>query len=166
MRIINWLALGLGTAAIATAAPARPGTGSFSGGSSQAGAPNAAWNHAGQGGYFRFGPGAWKDERRYGRHRGRLGGRGWSGYDPYGGVGIGGPPVGGVDPNGNGFFNGGGGRIGLRGGRPYYDYDRGYPYEWDSPAARRNDLGDEAARVAERPARCTMENGVRVCRGW
>lgn len=84
-------------------------------------------------------------------------------FNPYGGVGIAGP-VGEFDPYGNGFFTGGGGQIRLRGGRPHYDYDRGYSYQWASTTARRE--LDKEARVLAPPARCTVENRVRVCRGW
>ncbi|HEX8449942.1 MAG TPA: hypothetical protein VF652_10165 [Allosphingosinicella sp.] len=170
MRIIYWLALGLGTAAIATAAPAgRPASGGFAGPAPQVGVPGGGRHHMGPGGYFRFGPGRWNGDRRHGPHRRRFGRdewHGWSGgYGLYGGIGIAGPYEA-VDPHGNGFFAGGGGRIGVRAGRPYYDYDRSYPYEWNSAAAASGGGPSEEARPAGPPARCTLENGVRVCRGW
>ncbi|HEX8309582.1 MAG TPA: hypothetical protein VF645_14315 [Allosphingosinicella sp.] len=165
MRIIYWLALALGTAAIASAAPARPATGSFIGAGPKAGGPIGGGHHMGPGGGFRFGPGRWDGDRRHRPDRRRSGRHGWSGYGLYGGVGIAGP-VGAVDPHGNGFFNGGGGRIGLRDGRPYYDYDRSYPYEWNSAAASGHVRDEREARPVDRAGRCTMENGVRVCRGW
>jgi hypothetical protein len=69
-----------------------------------------------------------------------------------------------VDPHGTGFFAGGGGMIRMQGGRPLYDYDRSYPYEWRSPA------GPSVAWVVsdDQPgpdAGCSLERGVRVCRG-
>jgi hypothetical protein len=69
-----------------------------------------------------------------------------------------------IDPHGNGFFAGGGGEIRLRGGRPYYDYDRSYPYEW-APAAG-GPMGWVVEGEALPPeAACGVERGVRVCRG-
>jgi hypothetical protein len=71
-----------------------------------------------------------------------------------------------VDPHGNGFFAGGGGEVRVQGGRPHYDYDRSYPYEW-APAGRAREF--ELAEVGpstEASKRCTFEKGVRVCRGW
>jgi hypothetical protein len=164
MRIILWLALGLGTAAIAAAAPARPGTGSFIGPGTKVGGPGSGGNHMGPGGHFRFGPGRWNGDRRHRPDRDRFPGKGRGGYGLYDSFGIAGP-VEAVDPHGNGFFTGGGGRIGLRGGRPYYDYDRSYPYEWNSAAAV-NRRDEAESRPANPPGRCTMENEVRVCRGW
>lgn len=69
-----------------------------------------------------------------------------------------------VDPHGSGFFAGGGGAVRVQGGRPYYDYDRSYPYEW-APAGRPS-VGwtvDESDLKA--PPQCSVERGVRVCRG-
>lgn len=164
MRIILWLAAGVAAMAIGTAAAARPGgTGSGHGGS-----PPGVWfknggHHAGKPGHTRIGIGTIGVDRRRGGHHGRSGRDGWRGFNSYGGGGIAGP-VGQVDPYGNGFFNGGGGQVRLRAGQPYFDYDRAYPYEWASRHRDRQDWAE--ARTAERPARCTMENGVRVCRGW
>lgn len=160
MRIILWLAAGM-AAAIGTAGAARPGgTGSGHGAN-----PPGVWSTGGghqaaRGGHTRFGIGTIRIAPRRGRHHGRSDRRD---FHPYGGAGIAGP-VGEVDPYGNGFFNRGGGQIRLRGDRPYFDYDRGYPYEWAAAADERQEWNQ--ARTAERPARCTMENGVRVCRGW
>lgn len=76
-----------------------------------------------------------------------------------------------ADPHGNGFFAGAGGEIRLRAGRPYYDYDRSYPYEWASSAAgslRWSVDDEEVRREAERSLafpHCSIERGVRVCRG-
>ncbi|HEX8124660.1 MAG TPA: hypothetical protein VF548_03685 [Allosphingosinicella sp.] len=179
MRLIYWLALGLGTAAIATAAPAgRPASGSFGGPVPKAGGPGGPVGgyHAGPGWRFRVGPGDWRRDDRHGPGRGRGrdrwdrwdrygGSYGYDGYDGhglYGGVAVGGR----ADPYGGGFFAGGGGRIDLEGGRPRYDYDRAYPYEFGSAAAGRGDRSEGQDRPAERPGRCTMENRVRVCRGW
>jgi hypothetical protein len=168
MRIISGLAAGLAAIAIGSAAEARPG----GAGSGHGASPPGVWfktggNHGGKGGYGRSGPGAIGGDRHHGRHEGRDGRSGRYGrnsFDLYGGGGIAGP-VGEVDPYGNGFFNGGGGRIRLRGGHPYFDYDRAYPYEWASAAPTRQERPDEA-RASEPPPRCSFENGVRVCRGW
>jgi hypothetical protein len=160
MRIIFWLAAGLAATAIGPAAEARPG-GATPGGS----APSWSYgggHHAGKGGHTGFGIGWGKADRRPGRHHGRFGRHR---FHPFAGAGIAGP-VGEVDPYGNGFFNRGGGQIELRGGRPYYDYDRAYPYEWASTARTQEPESAEAERSASSPARCTFENGVRVCRGW
>lgn len=162
MRIILWLAAGVAAMAIGpAAAEAKPGTGSWNSGGPGV-SINGGGHHAGNGGHGRYGPGFGKGG---GRHHGRFGRHGRGGFNPYGGGGIAGP-VWEVDPYGNGFFNGGGGQIRLRGGRPYFDYDRAYPYEWASGArAREPEWAEEAARI-QAPARCTFENGVRVCRGW
>lgn len=161
MRIILWLAAA-GAAAIGTAVAARPaGMSSGQGGGFQIGWSNGGGHRAGKGVHTRFGPGAIRSDRRHGRHHGRSDRQV---FQPYRTVGIDGP-VGAADPFGNGFFTGGGGRISLRGGRPYYDYDRGYPYEW-TPAAGGRLEWEEETRTTGHPARCTMENGVRVCRGW
>lgn len=162
MRIILGLAAGVVAMAIGTAAAARPGgTGSGHGGS-----PPGVWSNAGhqagKGGRTRFGIGTTKVDRRHGRHHGQSARRD---LHPNGGAGIA-DPVGGVDPYGNGFFTGGGGQIRLRGGQPYFDYDRAYPYEWNRAAGARDGDRPSEARAAEPRARCTFENGVRVCRGW
>jgi hypothetical protein len=166
MRIILWLAAGAAAMAIGSAGEARRG----GPGPGQGTSPPGIWlkndgNHGGKGGYGRFGPGAMEGDRPQGRHHGGHGRSRWGGLNPYGGGGIAGP-VGAVDPYGNGFFNGGGGQIRLRGGQPYFDYDRDYPYEWASAARSREADRAEAEQPARAPARCTFENGVRVCRGW
>jgi hypothetical protein len=164
MRIILWLAAGVAAATLATAAPARPGgNGSGHGGSPAGGWSNGGGHYAGQGRVTRFGIGAIRVDRRRGRHHGRSGRSGRDDSNIYGGGGIAGP-VAEVDPYGNGFFTGGGGQIRLRGRQPHFDYDRGYPYQWASPAAR-PEL-DQEALATQTPARCTVENRVRVCRGW
>ncbi len=53
----------------------------------------------------------------------------------------------------------------MKDGRPVYGYDRSYPYEW-APAARGRPDWEAAESQAEPPPRCTVEQGVRVCRGW
>jgi hypothetical protein len=164
MRIISWLAAGVAAATLATAAPARPG----GGGSGHGGGPTGGWSnggghHAGQGRGTRFGIGAIRVDPGHGRHHRRFGRSGRDDFNLYGGGGIAGP-VGEVDPYGNGFFTGGGGQIRLRGGQPHYDYDRSYPYQWASTAARPEP--DQEATAIQAPARCTVENRVRVCRGW
>jgi hypothetical protein len=164
MRMIWLLAAAAGVAATGTAAPARPATAGFHNGSPQAGWSGGGGHHAGQGPFFRFRPGPGKGDRGHGRHHRRYGRDGWDGFNPYGAGGIAGP-VGAVDPYGNGFFNGGGGRIRMRGGRPHFEYDRAYPYQWTSAADGREPEAHED-RSDEPSPQCTYENGVRVCRGW
>lgn len=161
MRIYFWLAAGVGAMAIGTAAAARPG-GTSSG---HGGNPPGTWSSGGHhgGNYARRGLGPGVSKGDHGRRHGRFGRHGRDRSNAYGGGGVVGPVVA-VDPYGNGFFNGGGGEIRLRGGRPHYDYDRAYPYQWASAAGER--LEEERVRTVERPPRCTFENGVRVCRGW
>lgn len=168
MRTISWLAAGAAAIAIATAAPARPGGTGSGHGSLKVGWSGGGGHYKAGRGRSHFGIGPIGIDRRHGRHRGGFGRRDFHPYGPYGPYGAGGiaGPVGEVDPYGNGFFNGGGGRIRLRGGRPYYDYDRAYPYEWASATRPPDPDRAEAARRTEAPARCTFENGVRVCRGW
>jgi hypothetical protein len=165
MRLIYWLAAGIGAVAIATAAPARPGGGSPGHGKGFQGWSNGGGLPGGKGGHARPGTG-WSnggvDHRRHHRRHGRF----RQDYHVYGGAGIVGP-VGEIGRYGNGYFTGGGGEIRLKGGRPHFDYDRAYPYEFASVAGGRRDREEEEAmRPAERPGRCTFENGVRVCRGW
>jgi hypothetical protein len=166
MRIILGLAAGMAAMAIGSAAAAaRPGgTGSGHGGSPPGAWSNGGGHHAGKAGRTRFGTGTIEADRGHGRYRGRF--RHFSRQDflPYAGAGIGGS-FGALDPYGNGFFNGGGGRIRLQGGQPYYDYDRAYPYEWAPAAAGRVDAPEEKRAIEPAP-RCTVENSVRVCRGW
>ena len=71
---------------------------------------------------------------------------------------------GGVDPHGNGFFAGRGGEVRVQGGRPHYDYDRSYPYEW-APAASGGYAWTVEEEGFDAPPRCGQERGVRVCRG-
>jgi hypothetical protein len=174
MRIILGLAAALGAAAIGEAATAQsapafsgggvgagPGAGAQGGWSSAEGRPAPGGHrHLRQG--WSYGP-----DRRRGRHHdrpGRHARHGFQAYGAYGGAGIAGP-VGEVDPHGNGFFAGGGGDIRVRGGRPHYDYDRSYPYEWASATGRRPQ-SDEEESAPPPPPRCTFESGVRVCRSW
>jgi hypothetical protein len=159
MRIILLLAAA-GAAAIGTAASARPAA-RFTG--SPGAWASAGGHRAGTGWQGRSRPGMSRD-RRDGRHGGRPGRPGRDGLFVLDGGGIAGP-TGIVAPYGDGFFAGGGGEVRLRGGRPHYDYDRSYPYEWASAAGRRPDLEEEARPDEPRP-RCTLEHGVRVCRGW
>jgi hypothetical protein len=80
-------------------------------------------------------------------------------------------PFGLADPHGNGFFGGGGGEIRVMHGRPYSDDDRSYPYEWASAAAgptRRwvvEEGWDDSAYERTSYPVCSVERGVRVCRG-
>jgi hypothetical protein len=158
MRIILFLLTAAGAAA-SGAALAQSSTMSVSRHSVSAG-----WSQgrvAGRHQDFRRGPG--RDHRRDGRHHGRFG-HGGERFDlPFGGIGFV-DEFEAVDPHGNGFFADGGGRIRLRGGRPYYDYDRSYPYEWASAAAGRAGWSVTGYDVDETP-QCGVEHGVRVCRG-
>ncbi|HYD36027.1 MAG TPA: hypothetical protein VEA60_00320 [Allosphingosinicella sp.] len=155
MRIILVLAAA-GMAAAAAAASAQPagGAGGRSGisvGTMRPAARGPAFHRFKP---FRPGPG-----HHHRRHRGfeRPAFFGW-GAGGFEGVEA-------VDPHGNGFFAGAGGRVDLDGGRPYYDYDRAYPYEWASAAGG----GRLEWRVIGGPVdpapRCSSEQGVRVCRG-
>src|SRR3954470_3020004 len=99
------------------------------------------------------------DGRRDGRHRFDRGGEGF--LYSYGFA----EPFEPVDPHGNGFFAGVGGGIDLRGGRPYYDYDRSYPYEWASAAASRPTRWAPHEESLPPATTCGLERGVRVCRG-
>ncbi len=167
MRIILGLAAGMAAMAIASPAAARPGGGfNGPGGGLQTGWSNGGGHQGAKGVRTRFGIGRIEIDPRPGHHHRRHGRSGRHGLDGYGGLGIAGG-IGAVDPYGGGFFTGGGGRIRLRGGQPYYDYDRSYPYE-GAPAAEARVGPDEskADRFAEPRPRCTMENAVRVCRGW
>jgi hypothetical protein len=165
MRIILLAAAVIGAAALGSAASARPGGPAPGQGGGQPGSWSSGdGHHGGKGVRTGFGSDAAKGDGGHGRRHGRFGRSGRDNFRPYGAAGISGP-IEAADPYGNGFFNGEGGRIRLRGGRPHFDYDRGYPYEWASSDAR-SDRQDEAARPVERPARCNFENGVRVCRGW
>lgn|GEM_PF-6043068 len=125
-------------------------------------AASAGWSR-GQvpGRYQDFRRGTGRDHRRHDRrNHGRSGER----FDlPFGGIGSI-DEFEAVDPHGNGFFAGGGGQIRLRGGRPYYDYDRSYPYEWASATGGRAVWSAIEDDVDEAP-QCGVERGVRVCRG-
>ena len=162
MRIILLLAAAAGAAAIGTAAAAAPGRSAGHGSGAQGGWAATGGHRAGP---HRAGNG-WKARARSGedRRRGRFGrpGRDFALFD--GGYGLAGPG-GLVEPWGDGFFAGGGGEVRMKGGRPVYGYDRSYPYEW-APASGAPPEGSEAPDRGEPPRRCTVENGVRVCRGW
>lgn len=163
MRILLLLTAAAGAAATATPAPARPGghfTGSPGAWAASAGGHRAV---AGWQARSRSGLGQGRD-RRDGRPGGRFGRSGREGLLFYDGYGIAGP-TGLVAPWGNGFFAAGGGEVRLSGDRPHYDYDRSYPYEWAPASGGQPDVED-AARPAEPRPRCTIEHGVRVCRGW
>ncbi|HEX8262988.1 MAG TPA: hypothetical protein VF547_08955 [Allosphingosinicella sp.] len=159
MRIL--LLLAAGSAAVGTAAPARPAAdfagrgGGAPGVAASAGGPRvrSGWQV-----YVRPGLG------RPGHHRGRFGRPGRDGIDFDGGYGLAGPG-GIVAPWGDGFFAPGGGEVRMKAGRPVYDYDRSYPYEWPSAAGGRGRRW-EVGFVSEPPPHCTIEHGVRVCRGW
>jgi hypothetical protein len=158
MRIFLLLAAAAGMAAVAAAAPARPAGSPGSPGVGGPGAWDPGGGHGARSGWRgRSRPAAGRGrDRRDRRHGGRHG--------PYflDGFAIVWPGAQ-VAPYGNGFFADGGGGVRIRGGRPHYDYDRSYPYEWASPAAGRPDRDEE--RQAAPPPRCTFENSVRVCRG-
>jgi hypothetical protein len=52
------------------------------------------------------------------------------------------------------------------GGRPYYDYDRGYPYDWYRDDWARTAMPIASAKPVDTALRCEVEGaGVRVCRG-
>jgi hypothetical protein len=129
------------------------------------------WHYDGQDRAGRDRPGhhdSYDGHDRHGGHDRRDRWRGHRGGDhayAYGAGGFAGPYEA-VDPYGTGFFAGAGGGVRLRGGRPQFDYDRSYPYEWASVAGGREVWEVEEIRAAPPPGRCTMENGVRVCRGW
>jgi hypothetical protein len=162
MRIILGLAAAA-AAAIGTAAAARPGGSPGGPGGGSQPAWSSGGHHFAKGRHGRPRTGWVGTDRRRGPGHGRFDDR--RDFHPYGAAGIAGP-VGEVDPYGNGFFTGAGGQISLRGGRPHYDYDRSYPYEWASAAGGRREWVVVEERTSEPPARCTFENGVRVCRGW
>jgi hypothetical protein len=164
MRIISFLLTAAGVAAMGEAALAQSGTmstghrGSHSASAGWSRGPALGRHHDFRRGMAK-GPGS-----DHGRPHGRFG-RGGERFDlPFGGIGFI-DEFEAVDPHGNGFFAGGGGEVRLQGGRPYYDYDRSYPYEWASAAAAGSarwyideDEFDEAPQ-------CGVEHGVRVCRG-
>lgn len=162
MRTILWLAMAVGAVAVAgtSAAQSASPTNGHRGGP-QGMAP-AKSGHQFLGGVRRFKPGIGAESgRRHGRHHRRFGRGGESFAYPFGAGGIAGPFEA-VDPHGAGFF--GGGEVRSRGGRPYYDYDRAYPYQWASAAAGGFDrAGEEPA--SRSPVHCRLESGVRVCRG-
>ena len=149
MRTILLLAV-IGAAAAGTAAEAQPwGASAGRGGGSHLGHGRPA-----------PAPGLWRvrplrdkvghPDRRRGRFPGFAGGFGADGAYRT------------ADPWGDGFFSRGGGEVRMRGNRPHYDYDRSYPYEW-APASGGPAGWDEDPRPAV--PRCTVEHGVRVCRG-
>jgi hypothetical protein len=160
MRIILLLAAA-GAAAIGTAAAAaaRPGGGSPGPGPAWASAQPGRHHGVRSGWQARSRPGVRR--LRHGRRPGRFGPDGLYFYD---GFGIDGP-TGLVEPWGDGFFAGGGGEVRLKGGRPHYRYDRSYPFEW-APSGAHPQWDEQAGPGSEPPRRCTIEHGVRVCRGW
>lgn len=160
MRIVLFL---LTAAAAAASGAALAQSGIMSAGhSGRTHAPTGSWkpSHAtSRHRDFRRGDRRRHDGRRHGRSA-RHGDR----FDlPFGGIGYL-DEFEAIDPHGNGFFAGGGGEVRLSGGRPYYDYDRSYPYEWASAAG-----GGESRPVARDRAgaapQCGLEQRVRVCRG-
>ena len=166
MRITSFLLMASGAAAMGGAALAQ--SGSLPGRSS--GNPpsiSGSWKPGpgfGRHHDFRRGKARGPDRHhgRPGRHHGRFDRRGDDFAVAYGGIGSV-EDFEAVERHGNGFFAGGGGQVRLQGGRPYYDYDRDYPYEWASAAAGSARWVVESG--IDEPARCTAEHGVRVCRG-
>ncbi|HEX8621142.1 MAG TPA: hypothetical protein VF718_04160 [Allosphingosinicella sp.] len=162
MRIIHFPAAALGAAAIAAAASAQPASNGH-GGHPGASIPFDVGRVVGERAQGRPG---WGMHR--GRGHGRRGpgfGRGGAGFPyPFAAYGIDGEYRA-VDAHGTGFFAGAGGRIRMEGGRPYYDYDRAYPYEWASSAAGGPLEWRAGAIAGPSPERCSLEKGVRVCRG-
>ena len=167
MRIILLLAATLGVAAIGAAAPAQTGHA----GPGRGGGPNGGWHPGTSGPAFdllrpsraelRRGRGHHRHHRRHRRHHRDDRGQDFGFLYPFGAIAG---PFAAVDPHGNGFFAGAGGRVSLDGGRPYYDYDRSYPYEWASAAGGGHGPAADESRF--RPElRCAVENRVRVCRG-
>jgi hypothetical protein len=163
MRItLLLLAAGVSVAASGAAAAAEIARGSMV----RSGSPHGTWKPGGFGHGFKgmrpHGPhhGAGHDRRD--RHRGHHRSADANILYPYGG-GIA-YSYEAVDPHGGGFFAGGGGEVRVRGGRPYYDYDRSYPYEW-APAARGGYVWTVEEGELEAPPQCGLERGVRVCRG-
>ena len=136
--------------AVALAAPAQAQTTSFS-----SGHRGGAHGPPPAGDFFRTHRGFGHDRARHPRRsRGRFDRRAEPFYFGLGGYGE---PA---DPYGSGFFADGG-EVRMDGGRPFYDYDRSYPYEW-APASGRDWADGEAYAAA--PPLCAVEHGVRVCR--
>jgi hypothetical protein len=166
MRItLLLLAAGLSVAASGAAAAAEIARGSMV----RSGSAHGAFKPGGFGhGFKGVRPHRPHPGRGHGRHdrRGRHRGHDWSSDSgalyPYGG-GVA-YPFETVDPHGSGFFAGGGGAVRVRGGRPHYDYDRSYPYEW-APAGRDGTLWTVGESELPAPLNCALERGVRVCRG-
>ncbi|HEX8572598.1 MAG TPA: hypothetical protein VF759_07600 [Allosphingosinicella sp.] len=154
MRIISFLLIAGGAAALSGSALAQ--SGSLPGRPSGA-APtvSGSWlKGKGFGRHHGVRPGPGRHHRRFDRGGDRFEGA-------YGGI-ASVEDFEAVDPHGNGFFAGGGGEVRLNGGRPYYDYDRSYPYEW---ASARDGGARWVAEAVDEPERCASERGVRVCRG-
>jgi hypothetical protein len=156
MRIIFFLAAAAGAAAASGPAPAQTSSMGPRSGHPHASAANgsAGWILRSNPDFRRGRPGCDHDRRhdRFGRGgEGLLYSYGFDGAPDR------------VDPHGNGFFAGGGGGVVMRAGRPLYDYDRSYPYEWAPSAA-----GPGAGIASEGEDRsepfCSLERGVRVCR--
>ena len=164
MRFILFAAAGLAALAIAAAAPAKPGGSGSGQGSGPVGWSNGGGHHGGKGVRTRLGIGPVRWDGPRGRHHRRHGRDRGGDYRAYDGGGIAGP-VGEAGRYGNGFFTGGG-QVRAKGGRAHFDYDRAYPYEFASVAGGREPEWEEAQSRAAPRARCTMESGVRVCRGW
>jgi len=163
MRIYQFLLVAGGAAAMGGAALAQSGTlpGRPSGNPPSVSGSWLPKPHFGKKHDFRRGPD--RHDGRRGRHHRRFGRGAASFVFPYGGVGYA-EEFAAVDPHGAGFFAGGGGEVRFEGGRPYYDYDRGYPYEWASAAFEPSSRADGFG-VGGYVERCTAEHGVRVCRG-
>ena len=161
MRITLFLTAALGAAAIGGAAVAQSATTN-----SGQGENRHRVSHGVSGGLVR-GDRVRGDVRGTAPHRGRHHDRRHDRHSPglacaYGGIGYAEEFVR-VDPYGTGFFAGGGGEVRMRGGRPVYDYDRSYPYQWNSgPAESAEVRGGESSSAR---LRCTLDRGVRVCRG-
>ena len=163
MSIILLLSAAMGMTTTGGAAPAPPAGVAVGRSLVQVG----SWNRGGRGRAVDlrrpFRPGLGRGPGRHHRHPGRHGRAGPDFLFPYGAGGLAGEFEA-VDAYGNGFFAGGGGRVRVDGGRPYYDYDRSYPFEWASAVAAPRSWAEEEDRPIL-PPRCVVENGVRVCRG-
>jgi hypothetical protein len=163
MRItLLLLAAGLSMAASGAGAAAEIARGSMV----RSGGPHGVRNPGGPG----HGVNHWRPSRPHpGRHDRHDRWRGHHGisdpgfFYPYG-AGFVDAPYEAVDPHGNGFFAGGGGEVRVQDGRPHYDYDRSYPYEW-APARRARDAWTVDESEFRAPPQCGIERGVRVCRG-
>jgi hypothetical protein len=151
MRIIMLSLAAIGAAAVAGAALAQPA-------SPTAGPPPGAHAPPLPGDSFRGHRGLDRGTAPGPRRHHRRPGRGVPLFAYFGFDGYGAP----LEPYGDGFFARGGGEVRMQSGRPVYDYDRSYPYQWASGVAP---AWAESGPDAREAPRCTLERGVRVCRG-